>query len=482
VVDGMFCQSDYRPGWGHSVWEDWRDLAAKSGTGRVIVSHHAPARSDRELDSLQADATARHTAGMPLFAFAREGMRLTPPFTAEAAHGGMEQGSGWLERFLDDLANYQDEAGILDRILAKAREICFADAGTVFLREGDELLFAYTHNDSLFSASSAYKYAYSSFRLPINTSSIAGYTAVTGEMLNIADVRALPPDLPYGFNEGFDNSTGYRTRSMLVVPFHNQAGAVSGVMQLINCLDPGNGEVRPFSLGMERDIRVLAREIANVLEKSELVLQGLHRVLRLTAVHDPLETGPHAERVGSIAAALYQTRANKLGLDPDSVRHEKSRIRLAAMLHDVGKIGISDVVLKKPGKLTDDEFRIMRGHTRIGAVALDDEGPTEDFSALARDIALHHHQNWNGHGYAGSGEEGKLAGEAIPLGARITAIADVFDALVSPRCYKQPWTFEDALNLLRKEAGEHFDPALVESMAGIEELLHPIYATFPDKK
>jgi response regulator RpfG family c-di-GMP phosphodiesterase len=164
----------------------------------------------------------------------------------------------------------------------------------------------------------------------------------------------------------------------------------------------------------------------------------------------------------------------------DYIRNEKGLLRLASMLHDIGKVGVSDSVLKKPGKLTEEEFAVMRGHTALGASILAEDAG--EIAALARGIALHHHQKWNGTGYAGAGEEGKLAGEDIPMGARITAIADVFDALVSPRCYKQPWTFEKALALLHEEAGRHFDPALVASMAGIADLLHSIYAAFPDKK
>lgn len=480
VVDAMYRASDYRPGWGHSRWEDWRDIAAGSGAQCLILTHHAPHRTDGELDTLQNEALAHLDEGEPLLWFAREGMRVTLPSERAVLLRDMELKSDWLERFLDDLARYQDESTLLDRILAKAREICNADAGTVFLRDGDELLFSYTHNDSLFSVDSAHKYAYSGIRLPVSTASIAGYAAVTGEMLNIPDVRALPPEAPYAFQPGFDDSTGYRTRTMLTVPFYNQAGEVSGVMQLINSLDPGTGTPRPFTLAMERNIRVLAREIANILKRSDLVRQGLYRTIRLTAVHDPLETGPHAERVGAIAAALYQTRANKLELDPDTTRYEKSRIRLAAMLHDVGKVGVSDLVLKKPGRLTDEEMHAMRAHTEIGAAVLDDEAKNESFMALARDISLHHHQKWNGQGYVGPGDAGRLSGEDIPIAARITALADVFDALVSPRSYKAPWPFEKAMNLLREEAGEHFDPMLVACMEEILDMVAGIYERFPD--
>jgi response regulator RpfG family c-di-GMP phosphodiesterase len=172
-------------------------------------------------------------------------------------------------------------------------------------------------------------------------------------------------------------------------------------------------------------------------------------------------------------------RAGGQGLGLDAIHREKGRLRIASMLHDIGKVGVSDLVLKKPGKLTEEEFAIMRSHTALGAAILASD--TGDIAPLAREIALHHHQKWNGKGYAGSTDAGRLAGEAIPLGARITAIADVFDALVSPRCYKKPWTFEEALDLLRREAGEHFDPALTECLAGILDLLHPIYERFPDK-
>jgi response regulator RpfG family c-di-GMP phosphodiesterase len=199
----------------------------------------------------------------------------------------------------------------------------------------------------------------------------------------------------------------------------------------------------------------------------------------MAARHDPAETGPHAERVGAIAAELYQRWAEKQGKPPDDIRYERSRIRLAAMLHDIGKVGISDLILKKPGKLTEEEFSIMRGHTALGASILKEEREA-DIARLACDIALHHHQKWDGSGYAGSGNAGRLSGEAIPLSARITAIADVFDALVSPRCYKAAWSFKQAGELLGKESGRHFDPALVACMDEVVPMLDMIYNRFPD--
>ncbi len=393
---------------------------------------------------------------------------------------GGQHKSERLQYFIEQLSRKcSDSNSLLDGILRMARKITRADAGTIFLTEGEELVFAYTHNDSLFSADEAYKHAYAAIRLPISKSSIAGYVAATGELLNLANVRALPPGVPYAFNESFDRKTGFVTRSMLTLPFLDGSGKRLGVLQLINSLCPAQGRVEAFGAEMEEDCRMLARAVSGILERTALEKKGIYGILRMAAVHDPTETGPHAERVGAIAAELYHAWAVGRGYDPDRIRHEKGCLRLAAMLHDIGKVGVSESILKKPGKLTEEEFAVMRGHTAIGASILaEDSG---EIAALARDIALHHHQKWTGRGYAASGEEGKLAGEAIPLGARITAIADVFDALVSPRCYKKPWTFEDALDLLRKEAGEHFDPELVESMIGLEALLPSIYAVFPDK-
>ncbi|NCB22800.1 MAG: HD domain-containing protein [Deltaproteobacteria bacterium] len=482
VVDSMYSQASYIEGWGHSCWEDWRDLAQAAGAGCIVLSHHSPEMTDKQIDTLQHEALQScHMQGLHL-CFAREGMRFGLPMNKKRSctDCGLVQYSDWLDRFLDDLSQYQDENTLLDRILAKAREITLADAGTIFLVDGDDLLFAYTHNDSLFSVNTASKFAYSSARLPINPHSIAGYAAFTGEMLNLANVRALPPGMPFAFRDDFDKTTGYHTESMLVVPFHDHAGRILGVMQLINSLDPRTRKPRIFSHDMERHIRVLAREIANILERSHLVRASINRLVRLASVHDPLETGPHAERVGAIAAEMYQIRANQLNLDPDVTLHVKSQIRLAAMLHDIGKVGVSDLLLKKPGKLSDEEMAVMRAHTTIGAGILEAEAQTGGFMTFARDIAHHHHQKWNGQGYAGPSSAGRLAGEEIPIAARITAIADVFDALVSPRSYKAAWPHERALTLMREEAGSHFDPHLVACLEEIMDVVAKIYERFPD--
>ena len=494
VVDAQYTRKDYRPGFGHSVWEDWLDIARQSGVRQLVLTHHDIARSDAELHKLDENLRAARKIGQPPAMAAREGMVFTPGSNTVGLYSKHSQKdaevlatirlsrrkSDHLIYFLEALSSYRDKNSILDRVLAKAREITNADAGTIFLTEGEELVFAYTHNDSLFSADESHKHAYAAIRIPVSEDSIAGYVAATGKLLNLADVRSLPADAPYAFNDAFDLKTGFVTKSMLTLPFLGYHGKVLGVMQLINSLSPVDKTPGTFNTDMEQYCRLLAREVSGIIECSAMEKRGIFGIMRAVALHDPFETCLHAERVGAVTAELYHVWALNRGYDLDYIHHEKGVLRMASMLHDIGKAGVNDLILKKTGKLTDEEFVVTRGHTAIGASILaEDKG---DIDVLAHDIALHHHQKWNGTGYAGSGDEGKLAGEDIPLGARITAVADVFDALVSPRCYKQTWTFDDALNLLSRESGAHFDPTLVESMIGIKELLRQIYETFPEKK
>ena len=158
--------------------------------------------------------------------------------------------------------------------------------------------------------------------------------------------------------------------------------------------------------------------------------------------------------------------ATAMGLAPEWVE----RIRLAAPMHDVGKIGIPDQILLKPGRLTDPEREIMQRHTRIGHAILRD-GEESPLLEMAAEIAMYHHERWDGTGYPQG-----LKGEEIPLAARIVALCDVYDALRSPRPYKQAWPLERAQAYVVEQAGLHFDPCLVEVAKGIfqqiEEMQH----------
>src|SRR6185369_16777153 len=159
------------------------------------------------------------------------------------------------------------------------------------------------------------------------------------------------------------------------------------------------------------------------------------------------ETANHVKRVGLIAELLGQL----YGMDDRTTE----ALRLAAPMHDIGKIGIPDSILNKPGPHTEEETRIMRTHAELGARLLSHS--KRPLLKLAAEIALSHHENWDGSGYPNG-----LSGEAIPIGGRLTMLADVYDALGSKRCYKEPWPAEDIRIYITQQRGLKFEPRLVD--------------------
>ena len=170
------------------------------------------------------------------------------------------------------------------------------------------------------------------------------------------------------------------------------------------------------------------------------------------------ETGEHVKRT-SLYVELLAQEAKKRGYCTDILtEHYITMLVKAAPLHDVGKIVVSDTILRKPGKLTSEEFEVIKRHASEGGKIVREvlNGIEEnEYVEIASEIATSHHEKWNGEGYPNN-----LKGENIPLGARIMAIADVFDALVSPRCYKKPIPTEDAFAIMEESSGSHFDPVL----------------------
>jgi response regulator RpfG family c-di-GMP phosphodiesterase len=197
---------------------------------------------------------------------------------------------------------------------------------------------------------------------------------------------------------------------------------------------------------LEAKVRDRTRE----LEAAQIEI--IERLARAAEFRDD-HSGQHTERVGQMAALI----AKQIGL-PDT---QVYLIRRAAPLHDVGKIGIPDSVLLKPGKLTVEEFAIVKTHTAIGARIL--SGSSFTILRLAEEIAFNHHERWDGTGYVG------IAGAAVPLAGRIVAIADVFDALTQTRPYKAAWTVTEAVSEIERQRGRQFDPTLVDAFLRIIE-------------
>jgi putative two-component system response regulator len=199
------------------------------------------------------------------------------------------------------------------------------------------------------------------------------------------------------------------------------------------------------------------------MEENELTqIVTIRALAHLAELRDP-ETGNHILRtqgyVGEIARALrgHPRFAGKL-----TDRYIQLLIQ-SAPLHDIGKVGIPDHILLKPGKLTPDEWEVMKTHARIGYDAIeqaeiDIADRRIDFLACAKEIARHHHEKWDGSGYPDA-----LAGDRIPVSARIMALADVFDALISARVYKEPMPYEKARDIIVEGRSRHFDPDVVDA-------------------
>ena len=393
-------------------------------------------------------------------------------------------------QIVEELGHIKDLDSLLDRILREARKLTNADAGSIYLVEGDKLNFSFVQNDTLFKNDVTSKYFYSDKKMDLNEKSMAGYVAITGKTLIIDDAYHLPEEVPFTFNTSFDKSANYKTTSIMAAPLKTSADKIIGVLQIINAKDK-NGKVIKFTEDNKLYVDYFATNAAVAIERTLLTRELILRMLKMSELRDPKETGAHVNRVGAYSAELYEAWANKNGVDKKEIKSTKDLIRLASMLHDVGKVAISDLILKKPAKLTDDEFEIMKYHTVFGAKLFKD--PKSEMDRLSSEIALNHHEKWDGTGYPGYVEgniyddeiedikmgKGKK-GEEIPLYGRICAIADVYDALISRRVYKDAWDENEVLDHFRDQAGKHFDPELVELFFSIYETIKAIRNKFRD--
>ncbi|POZ61957.1 response regulator [Chromobacterium alticapitis] len=208
--------------------------------------------------------------------------------------------------------------------------------------------------------------------------------------------------------------------------------------------------------------RWLEREVARRMEENDLTQRvAIHALARLAEMRD-METGNHLLRTQGYVQLLGRLLQRDPSFRPQLSDYDIDLMARSAPLHDIGKVGIPDRILLKPGKLDAAEWDIMRTHARLGEEAIAqaerDAGRPLDFLACAKDVAGHHHERWDGKGYPDG-----LAGEAIPLSARLMALADVFDALISCRCYKPALAFEAARGLIEAGRGSQFQPELVDA-------------------
>ncbi len=376
-----------------------------------------------------------------------------------------------------ELTKIQDLDILLSKVLSMSMELVDADAGSIYTVEDGYLQFCNTKNNTIEgSLPPGKKLVYSTFKLPIDSNSIAGFVALNGETINIKDVYNLSRSAPYKFDREYDKLTNYKTKSMLAIPLTTYSGESVGVLQLINAMD-SSGNISKFSKSDEPLIGNFALNAAAAIDRTQLTRAIIMRMIKMAEFRDPKETGPHVNRVGAFTVELYEHWANKKGISAEEIDKTKDTLRLAAMLHDVGKVAISDNILKKPGRLDDSERKVMQTHASMGASLFDDK--YSDIDESAYQISLNHHEWWDGSGYPGVNGKGKKGEEIHPYG-RLVSITDVYDALCSKRSYKESWEESDVIAELKRCSGTQFDPEMIDSFVEILDIIHSIRERYPD--
>ena len=364
----------------------------------------------------------------------------------DIAKGLVGSGSGDSERILELLFSYMPKIAAerrMDSLLVLmadlGRSLVQADRCSLWLIDSDtnELWTKVAHGVK-------------QLRIPIGAGFV-GYSVKSGEALLVEDAYA-----DERFDRRSDNLTHYRTTSVMTVPLRDGNGKVMGVYQAIN----KKGDSAVFSKQDLERLALTAVYSAKTIESARLTEELQKSKDELEATQEELihilgdisesrsrETGDHIQRVAEISYKL----AVYYGLP----QAEAERIRLAAPMHDLGKVGIPDAVLNKPGRFTDEEFVTMKSHAARGEEIL--QKSKRELLRFAATLAGAHHERWDGTGYPRG-----LKGEEIPLAGRICAVADVLDALASPRCYKPAWPEDKVREEFQKQRGKQFQPELVD--------------------
>jgi putative two-component system response regulator len=362
------------------------------------------------------------------------------------------------------LSSERDYDKLLRAILREAREFTRAEAGTLYVIEGEAMLIVAAQNERLQQGEGQRCPVILGphNRLPLTPHSMAGYVGITGQIVNLENVYQIPLGRPYSFDAEHDRRNNYRSRSMLVVPMTEPDGTILGVLQLINARDSA-GQIASFTPEWEPLVRSLASQAAVTIRNVRLTqqLKGAYSdtIFRLSVVaeYKDEDTAMHIHRMAHYSGLIAQA----MGFDRDRVE----TLLYAAPMHDVGKVGIREGILRKPGKLTPDEYEEMKQHTVLGARIF--EGSNVPILKMSAAIALTHHERFDGSGYPQG-----LIGDAIPIEGQIVGLADVFDALSSKRCYKPAYPIEKCLEILEEQRGRHFQSDLLDAfLAHLDDVL-----------
>lgn len=353
-------------------------------------------------------------------------------------------------QYVVTIANERDVDKLLVSLADMGRDLVSADRCTVWLIDRKE--------KKIWS-----KVAHGIDRIEISLSKgIAGYVAETGEHLVIND--AYDDDR---FDQQVDKATGYHTRNILALPIADSKGEIIGVYQAMNKM-VGN---KKFSKKDLEHLLLAASYTGKQLESIALQeeIESTQREIILTLAETgemrSKETGNHVKRV----AEYSQILAEAYGLPPEQVKLLKD----ASPMHDIGKIAIPDSILLKPGPLTGEERKEMQTHTILGYEMLNHS--ERELLKTAALVALQHHEKWDGTGYPKG-----LKGEGIHIFGRLIAIADVFDALICKRVYKDPWPVDKIRNMFVEGRGKAFDPKVIDAFLKVMDKMVEVSVRLDD--
>jgi HD-GYP domain-containing protein (c-di-GMP phosphodiesterase class II) len=363
------------------------------------------------------------------------------------------------------IASEKDVDTILERIIDEAIDLANCDGGTIYIVKGDTLIFKILKNKVL--KQRLYTDEILDFftvkEVPISEGSISGYVAKTREILHIPD-RETALKMGFNFDSVVLQEVDYKVESTLTVPLITANGELLGVLQLINARS--NGTIVPFNDEVVKIMNFFASQAAVALQNTKLLeevkkvqLYAIYTLSSATEFKDKV-TGDHIKRISKVSYLIAKT----MGMDKTFCE----LILYASPMHDIGKVAIPDYILNKPDRLSATEWETMKKHVIYGAQIIGDSDLP--LFQMAKKIALYHHERFDGNGYPYG-----LSGEEIPIEARIVQVADVFDALVSPRPYKIPWSFQDAIDYIRDMKGEQFDPNAAEAFLQKTELIARLY-------
>jgi HD-GYP domain-containing protein (c-di-GMP phosphodiesterase class II) len=334
--------------------------------------------------------------------------------------------------YAEKIANEKDLNHLLVYMADLGRALTVADRCTLWLldEESKELWTKVAHGVD-------------EIRIPMHAG-LAGRVIKSGGQLIIDDAYEDPD-----FNRETDKKTGYRTKAVMGIPLKGNEDQIMGVYQALNKMT----DEEKFSTTDLEHLTLAASYSAKSIE-SAMLYQEIEEtqkeiIFTMGAIGEnrSLETANHVRRVAEYSKVL----ALGYGLSAE----DAELLKMASPMHDIGKVGIPDAILNKPGKLTKDEFERIKDHTIIGYDLL--KNSTRKILEAAAIVAHEHHEKFNGSGYPVG-----VKGQDIHIFGRITALADVFDALGSKRCYKEPWELERILNLFKDEKNEHFDGKLID--------------------